>query len=680
MSDEVAENIKKFAWRPWILAGGVLLLFVVGTGGVLAYAAFTYQDKTWPGMYVGTVPVGGLGRAELTELLTGVENKLRHTDIAIKLNSGGNADEALPPREFVLVPTESLVNFNVAAETDRLLGYGKRDPWYERGWHALLGYSGRARVTLGSVQVDEKLLTQELLALIPTSESPVDAGLRVTSIEPLRYEITSSSPGLAVDFSVAATRLKAAWSKLEPATLTLTEKITPPRLTEAEVASAAAAALPRLFAGGPIVLQYPDSTTRQTRRWLISGQDLADWLTVDKPADTPVFTVRETAIGEFLHDKVLPSIQQQPRDAVWQMNASSTRVIKFVNGRPGVTVDVAKTRAAVAAVIQSRWDGKPATSTQLVAAEVAPKIRTEDTNDLGIKELLGTGYSNFSGSPKNRILNIRNAVTNKLYGTLVKPDEEFSLVKNLKPFTIEAGYLPELVIKGDRITPEVAGGLCQVGTTMFRTSMNSGMPITARTNHGLVVSYYNDPANGNPGTDATIYDGWPDFRFKNDTGHHILITTDMNTKNGELHFSFWGTSDGRKGYYIPPKVLSRTPAGPFITIETDDLPPGKKECQSTHPGAVAAFDYIRELPDGKKEVREFKSVYRSVSARCFVGRDPNAVPSSTPAVATPASSEVDPAVSAPTEPVVPESPAAEAIVVVPVATAPEPAEPAAATP
>lgn len=175
---------------------------------------------------------------------------------------------------------------------------------------------------------------------------------------------------------------------------------------------------------------------------------------------------------------------------------------------------------------------------------------------------------------------------------------------------------------GDRITPEVAGGLCQVGTTMFRTVMNSGLEVTARTNHGMVISYYNDPSNGNPGTDATIYEPNPDFKFRNDTGHYVLVTTEMNTSNGHLEFHLWGTKDGRQGSYNPPAVLSWIPTGPALTFETNDLPPGKKECQGAHPGAVTTFDYTRVMPNGEKKVVTYKSTYRAVSARCFVGRDP----------------------------------------------------------
>jgi len=56
--------------------------------------------------------------------------------------------------------------------------------------------------------------------------------------------------------------------------------------------------------------------------------------------------------------------------------------------------------------------------------------------------------------------------------------------------------------------------------------MNSGMPIVQRVNHSLVVSYYADPVNGNPGTDATVYVPYVDFKFNNDTGNYLLLQTE----------------------------------------------------------------------------------------------------------------------------------------------------------
>ena len=151
-----------------------------------------------------------------------------------------------------------------------------------------------------------------------------------------------------------------------------------------------------------------------------------------------------------------------------------------------------ETLAAITAV----W-GQADQTIELAVTTTAPSVDVGDVNDLGINEILGVGTSNFSGSPTNRIKNIKNGAR-LLNGTLIKPGETFSLLNTLKPFTTDNGYLPELVIKGDKIQPELGGGLCQIGTTIFRAAMNSGMPIVERRSHSLAVSYYFDPENGNP--------------------------------------------------------------------------------------------------------------------------------------------------------------------------------------
>ena len=175
------------------------------------------------------------------------------------------------------------------------------------------------------------------------------------------------------------------------------------------------------------------------------------------------------------------------------------------------------------------------------------------------------------------------------------------------------------MIKGDEIKPEIGGGLCQIGSTLFRAVMNAGLDVTQRRNHSLVVSYYNDHRNGNPGTDATIYDPAPDFRFKNDTGHHILLTTEMYVNSGELYFTFWGTSDGREGYYTEPVVHRWIPTGPEQIIETTDLEPGEKECQSAHQGAETSFTYVKKLPNGETDETVYSSYYRPLPRICLVG-------------------------------------------------------------
>ena len=149
--------------------------------------------------------------------------------------------------------------------------------------------------------------------------------------------------------------------------------------------------------------------------------------------------------------------------------------------------------------------------------------------------------------------------------------------------------------------------------------MNSGLPIVERQNHSLVVSYYNDPQNGNPGTDATIYDPSPDFKFLNDTGHYILFATEVDETTSILTFTFWGTSDGRSGSYSAPQVSSWIGTGPTRIIETTSLAPGVRQCQHAYPGANTSFTYTVTNPDGALEEEVFTSSYRALPEICLVG-------------------------------------------------------------
>ena len=235
---------------------------------------------------------------------------------------------------------------------------------------------------------------------------------------------------------------------------------------------------------------------------------------------------------------------------------------------------------------------------------------------MGIKEQIGVGITNFSGSPKNRRLNIANGAK-LLNGLLIKPQEELSLINALKPFDATNGFLQELVIKGDRTIPEFGGGLCQIATTIFRTTLNAGLPITERRNHSYRVSYYEPPA----GIDATIYEPAPDYKFVNDTPGHILLIAEVD--KDDLIIKFFGTLDGRKSEISPekPKIYNITSPGEPRFIDTDTLLPGEKRLvEKPHNGADTSFDYIVTYADSTIKKTTFASHYVAWKETWLVGK------------------------------------------------------------
>lgn len=187
-----------------------------------------------------------------------------------------------------------------------------------------------------------------------------------------------------------------------------------------------------------------------------------------------------------------------------------------------------------------------------------PKLIASDRERLGLKELVGEGHTNFKGSPKNRIYNIKRALE-QFQNIIIAPGENFSFVKYLGAVDGEHGYLPELVIKNNETIPEFGGGICQVSTTVFRAAIYSGMKITARRNHAYPVRYYTPY-----GMDATVYIPKPDLSFINNTPGAVLMQSTI--EGTELTFRFYGTKDGRKVTVDGPHILERNPDGSMKTV------------------------------------------------------------------------------------------------------------------
>lgn len=223
-------------------------------------------------------------------------------------------------------------------------------------------------------------------------------------------------------------------------------------------------------------------------------------------------------------------LNTEPVNAELKMEGDKVSI--FVDSKDGRDLNVSKSAQAIQSNLIS---GKH--QSDLFFEATKPDVHLGSLNDLGIKELIATGYSNFSGSPTNRRHNIRVGAE-KFNGLLIKPGETFSLTTNLGNVDAANGYLPELVIKDNETIPEYGGGLCQISSTAFRAALNAGLPITARKAHSYPVTYYKPY-----GTDATIYIPNPDLKFKNDTESHILIQTRI--VGNYLYFDFYGTKVDR---------------------------------------------------------------------------------------------------------------------------------------
>ncbi|MFA9262100.1 MAG: VanW family protein, partial [Undibacterium sp.] len=248
----------------------------------------------------------------------------------------------------------------------------------------------------------------------------------------------------------------------------------------------------------------------------------------------PFITINDEAVKQSLEALALKA-DTDPEDAVFGGDENG-KIIVIVPEKFGQNLDVTQSFKVLTKALQENKE--PIVTVELPTVPVAPAIRGSDAERLGIKELIGSGNTNFKGSPKNRVYNIKRSLE-QFQSLIIPAGEEFSFVQYLGEVDEANGYLPELVIRDNKTEPEFGGGVCQVSSTVFRAAIYSGMKITERRNHSYPVQYYLPY-----GMDATIYIPKPDFKFRNNTGNAIMMQSVI--EGTKLTFQFFGTKDGRE--------------------------------------------------------------------------------------------------------------------------------------
>ncbi|MDZ4221291.1 MAG: VanW family protein [Patescibacteria group bacterium] len=593
--------IKKHLWHNWwerLLVVALAAAALCATAAV-AYAA-AYTDRAYPGVFVGSHPAGSLTEQEVKERIAASSDTLDRNGLIFVFRD-----------RTVIVPTVvattddpdlsyTLIDYDVDASAQAALAYGRTGSAASQWLDRFRGLAGRAMVVPRYTWREDavrELLSKNLSSL---EEPRRDASLRITNGVP---EIIEEREGIVFDYGQAISEARYRLDSFTFSPIELKLKRDVPLLTKADADPLLGEVQKALFSLGASV-RHEDSS------WFWPASALNGLLAIRlNESGDPVLGFSEERFTVLLAPIAaeINKVPQEPKFAI-----EGEKVVEFKASRHGRQVNQEQTR--------KQWERELIFNR---AQEVAPVVDIvpaardiAELNDLGITELLGVGMSNFAGSPANRRHNIRVGAE-AVNGTLIPPGEEFSLLKTLGTINGATGYLPELVIKGNQTIPEYGGGLCQIGTTTFRGTLAAGLPVTARRNHSYSVSYYLDE-KGLPGTDATIYDPAPDYRFKNDTQNYVLIATRI--EGSELFFEYWGTKDGREVVQSDTRVWDRVAPPPTKYVETLDLPVGKTKCtESPHAGLKAAFDYAITYADGTKNETTFTSHYRPWQEVCLIG-------------------------------------------------------------
>ncbi len=515
-----------------LIGGGVFGLLVV------AYAidVLVTQGSVPRGVTVAGVEVGGMDRTSAEqELRGGIEPRLTRPVKVV----AGDVEESLAPKAAGL-------RLDWPATLDQA-GDQPLNPITR-----IASFFSSSEVGVVTHSEDEKLAVTLENLRDKIDREPVEGTIKFEDAKPVAVE---PKAGQKLDVEAAKQAILERWASGDALDLAVTQ--TPVKVSP-EAVQAALEQVAKPAVSGPLLIkgEAKDAT--------VEPEAIAGALTFE-PADGGVLNpkIDNNKIIEAAGPQ-LKSTEKQGKDAQ----------IVFEGGRPSVQpsedaklVDWEPSLKPVLDVLK-RTDVRELPVTYKTTPA---KLTTDQANQLGIKEVVSE-YKTSGFAPESGV-NIRVAAE-KINGSIVKPNETFSLNGATAPRGAAQGYVEAGVIKDGAPGRDIGGGVSQLATTIYNAAYFAGLKDTEHKEHSYYISRY--PA----AREATVYlnpNGASviDLKFTNDTETGVAIQTIWTPS--DITIRLWGTKKynvesipgGRTNESAPP-----TKPGPAENCKPGNGAPG----------------------------------------------------------------------------------------------------------
>ena len=569
--------------NPWLIrlpvlvfTGSILLMVVLGI--FLAALQIRFTDRIVPGVSALGVDLSGLTTDEAHTVLSDSFTYASETVFTFRHGD----------RFWQMTAGDLGVKFDVDATVAEAFTVG-----HEGDLVGDLMTQGRVWFSQENIppilSYDQNVALEKLNAIADELyQGPVNASL---VIDGTQVVTTSGQVGRTVDLETTIARLNDAIVGMESGVeLPLVVNETPPIVWNVEDAANRA----RTALSAPVSLVASNENGQQLGPWSATPEQIAALLSVtldDNGDGTRSYYVNlnTTAFEGFL-ETLAPGLIASPVNARFHFNEGTRQLEVIQPAVSGRELNVTETLARMEEAIFSSDNRVAPMAFNYTLAKYHNQISAAE---LGITQLVGEATTFYSGSEINRRTNIAVSAS-KFDGVIIAPGEEFSFNYHLGDISLENGFVEGKVIFGGRTVTGVGGGVCQVSTTAFRAAFQLGYPIIERNSHGYRVGYYEQQGSA-PGLDAAIWQPERDFRFLNDTPHHLLIETAIYPGQDAIQFRFYSTDTGRRVVLDDAIVKNIEPAPPVKYEANGELQLGQ----------ILQVDYAAEGAD----VTVYRKIY-----------------------------------------------------------------------
>ncbi len=268
-------------------------------------------------------------------------------------------------------------------------------------------------------------------------------------------------------------------------------------------------------------------------------------VTLDKESGSPVV---DRARVEAALLELKTHMDRAPLNARMDLEAR-----KVHREKPGYGIEILGAVSAIEAAARGQ--------AKRVVLEGAPIPPTFTVVDLGIEDIsvvLGHYETKFAIAEKSRNDNLK-LLASHMDGRVLQPGQEMSFNKISGDRTEKEGYKIAHVITAGEMVDGMAGGACQISTTLHGAAFFAGLDITATTPHSRPSTYV--PL----GFDSTVVYPSVDLRVKNPYDFPVAIR--YRVARGEAEVQILGKKRPFDKVEFVREVLEQKP---FETVTRED--------------------------------------------------------------------------------------------------------------
>ena len=610
------------SWEPWqrwttVAAVSVAGILVLGA----AIDGIASAGRIHPGVTVGGVVVGGKTPSDATKLLATELPKKAATPVVVTHK----------PKTWTVKPEQVGLSFDYPTLAASAMAVG-------RSGGLGRSLSQRATAWVSGVPVDVAAATDptKLKTTIDAIAQGVDVAPRdaVVAIDGTSVSVKPSAEGVALKRDVTADKLLAAFTSSSRAFAAPVE-VSAVKITD-EAAAAAMTVVERMISD-PVTISYDKKT------WQFSPGEIAgmiafesvqasatsgvtgdasaaagDSIATGSPAGAWVLQplISASEASKTIAPKLGAGVGRSAQDATFK---TSNGVVTIIPSRTGVGPDIDSLALSLTRTLKDATGA--ARTVELRTRLAAPKRTTEVARAMGIKERISTFTTTYGSGNRARVSNI-HTLGDALNGELIAPGASFSFNGAIGERTAAKGYQEAAAIVNGKLVPQLGGGICQVGTTVFNTVFLSGFPVIERRNHSFYISHYPK------GRDATVSWGGPDLKFKNDSEKWLLVS--VSYTNSSITVSLYGTDPGYKVSSTTGPFTNERPAPVNQTPDPTLVKGVKVVVESGQTGKTCVVKRTVSKNGAVIRTDSFRSVYKPVAQVVRVGT--KVVPPKAPAV------------------------------------------------